>query len=166
MVRGSDKTYGQLILEAQSLMDTGQQVGETVEPIMKQLDGIIHQVMELQYQKCKQKNFKLPKYYIHIFIVKDPQAYHGMGAPNVLRIRQPQVRVTRPSPYQEEDHYLWSVTDYFYPKYEWSIPGKADREYILANPNKFDPQLVRNMIAYKDDKLEKLEDYLVEGKII
>jgi hypothetical protein len=166
MVTGSDKTYGELILQAQSLMDTGQEVGETVEPMMRQLKNIIEQVVQMQYDQCMKEGFDLPKYYIHIFIVKDPLASQGMGAHNILRIRKPHVRVTRPSPYQDEDHYLWSVTNYDHIKFEWCIPTKETMHYILQNPHMFDKDYVRMLKLYCDDKFEKLEDYLVGDKII
>lgn len=166
MVKGSDKTYGELILQAQALMDTGQQVGETVEPIMRQLKEIIEQVVQMQYEECISKGFDLPKYYIHIFIVKDPLASKGMGAHNILRIRKPHVRVTRPSPYQDEDHYLWSVNNYDHIKFEWCIPTKEITQHILENPHEFDQNYVRMLKMYCEDKLERLEDYVVDGKVI
>lgn len=165
MVKNSDKTYGQLLLEAQSLMGT-QEVGETVAPIMEQLKGIIDQIVQMQYEKCQENGFHLPKYYIHIFIVKDPMAYHGMGAPNVLRIRQPQVRVTRPSPYQEEDHYLWSVENYDHVKFEWCIPTRSELAYILANPQLYDKDYVNMLRDFAKDKLERMSDYVIDGKVI
>lgn len=165
MVKNSDKTYGQLILEAQTKTDK-QEIGETLEPILKQLKGIIEECVQLQAEVCAKKGFYLPKYYIHLFIVKDPQANMGQGAPNVLRIRKPHLRVTRPSPYQEEDHYLWSVENLNKIKFEWCIPDKNTVRSVLANPQNFDPSYVSMMRKYTSDKLEKLDDYLVDGKII
>lgn len=165
MVRNSSKTYGSLILEAQTKTDR-QDVGETLEPILKQLKGIIEECVQQQAEKCLLKGFTLPKYYLHIFIVKDPQANQGQGAPNVLRIRKPHCRVTRPSPYQEEDHYLWSVTNLNEIKFEWCIPDKFTVQSILANPQNFDRNYVNMIRKYTQDKLEKLEDYVVGGKVI
>jgi hypothetical protein len=165
MVRNSDKTYGSLILEAQQKTDR-QEIGETLEPILKQLKGIIEEVVQQQAEQCLKKGFTLSKYYIHIFIVKDPQANQGQGAPNVLRIRKPHCRVTRPSPYQEQDHYLWSVTNMNEIKFEWCIPDKNTVKCILANPQNFHPSYVAMIRRYCQDKLEKVEDYLVNGKII
>lgn len=165
MVKGSDKTYGQLILEAQT--KTGrQEVGETVEPLMQHLQNIIEDIVNKQYERCMEKSFDLPKYYIHIFIVKDPLASQGMGAQNVLRIRRPHCRVTRPSPYQEEDHYLWSVENYSNVKFEWCIPQKETVKYILDHPNEFDKDYVAMLRKYCEDKLDKIEDYVINDKII
>ena len=165
MVKDSNKTYGQLLLEAQSLTGTHQEVGDTVAPIMRQLKDLIEQVVQMQFEACEKGGFDLPKYYIHIFIVKDPMANQGMGAPNVLRIRKPHVRLTRPSPYQEEDHYLWSVTNYDKVQFEWCIPSKEVMTYILANPNEFDVNYVRMLRKFTSDKIDRIEDYMIDGKI-
>ncbi len=164
-MRNTDKTYGQLLLESQKLISNGQQVGDTVAPMMEQLKNIIEQVVQMQYEECQKKGFHLPKYYIHIFIVKDPLASQGMGVNNILRIRRPHVRKTRPSPYQEEDHYLWSVTNYDKIQFEWCIPTKEVMAHILANPNQFDKKYVKMLRDYCKDKIEKLEDYVLDGKV-
>lgn len=166
MVKDSNKTYGELILEAQKMTSGIQEVGETVGPIMLQLKGIIEQCVQMQYEKCQEKGFHLPKYYIHIFIVKDPLASQGMGVHNILRIRKPHLRVTRPSPYQEEDHYLWSVENYDHVKFEWCIPSKEILSYILAHEHEFDKDYVIMLKRFMHDKIEKIEDYLVNDKII
>ena len=98
------------------------------------------------------------RYYIHIWVQKEPYAQ------NALRI-YPQCRRTRPSPYQGHDHYLWSVEDGGLVKFEWCIPNKETLKYILDNPNKFDVKYVDMLRRYCADKLEKLEDYLVNSKI-
>lgn len=164
MVKNSDKSYGQLLLEAQSKTDR-QEVGETLEPLMIQLKGVVDECVQKQAEQCYKGGFTLPKYYIHIFITKDPQAAQGMGAPNVLRIRKPHCRTTRPSPYQEQDHYLWSVTNMNDVKFEWCIPDKMSLKYILDNPSKFDPSYVSMLRRYSLDKLEKIEDYMIKDKI-
>lgn len=164
-MQNSDKTYGQLLLEAQKLTEAPQ-VGECLEVTLGQLKGIIEQVVQKQWEVCEKKGFRLKKYYIHIFIIKDPLASQGMGVNNVLRIRKPQARTTRPSPYQEEDHYLWSVTDMDRVKFEWCIPQKQVISYILANPQEFDADYVRMLRRYVSDKLETLDDYVVDGKVI
>lgn len=165
MVKDSNKTYGQLLLAAQKLTDIHQEVGDTVAPIMRQLKEIIEQIVQMQFEACEKGGFDLPKYYIHIFIVKDPMASQGMGAPNVLRIRKPHVRKTRPSPYQEEDHYLWSVTHYDKITFEWCIPSKEVMTYILANPNEFDINYVKMLRKFASDKIDRIEDYMIDGKI-
>ena len=165
MVKGSDRTYGQLLLDSQKLVSDGQSVGDTVAPMMQQLNNVIEQVVQMQYEQCQKLNFHLPKYYIHIFIVKDPLASQGMGVNNILRIRKPHVRLTRPSPYQEEDHYLWSVTNYDKIKFEWCIPTEEIVVYILANPHEFDKSYVQMLRDFCNDKIDKIEDYVIDGKI-
>ncbi len=152
MVRNSDKTYGQLMQEAARLTDR-QEVGETTPAIMKQMEKIIEGAVQGNYDKGIRG-----KYYIHMWIQKEPYAQ------NALRI-YPQCRRTRPSPYQGNDHYLWSVTDGGKVTFEWCIPKKEVMKYILLNPNEFDPDYVRMLRAYAKDKMEKIEDYLVEGRI-
>jgi hypothetical protein len=151
MVKNSDKTYGQLILEAKQQTDR-QEVGETVGPLMDRLKGIIEDAAQKQYAQGT-----TGKFYIHIVIVKDPMAA------NVLKIL-PQCRRTRPSPYQGHDHYLWSVESGVV-KFEWCIPSKEVLKYILANPTKFDAKYVAMLRNFCKDKLEKIEDYMVNGKI-
>jgi hypothetical protein len=104
VVQNNIKTFQELGLEASR--QTGyQEVGETVEPLMDQLEKIIEDCVQKQYEKCQEKGFSLPKYYIHIMITKDLAASNLFGAPNMIRIRKPHCRVTRPSPYQDQDHY-------------------------------------------------------------
>lgn len=164
-MKNTDKTYGQLLLDSQKLINDGQEIGDTVGPMMQQLQNIIEQVVQMQYEQCKKSGFDLPKYYIHIFIVKDPLASQGMGVNNILRIRKPHVRKTRPSPYQDEDHYLWSVTNYERIKFEWCIPTKEIMGYILSNPHEFDRSYVKMLQDFCNDKIEKIEDYIIDDKI-
>lgn len=153
MVKGSDKTYGELMQEAASM--TGkQEVGETVEPIMARFKSIIEEAVQKNFEKGVRG-----RYYIHIWIQKEPYAQ------NAMRI-YPQCRRTRPSPYQGHDHYLWSVDDGGIVNFEWCIPKKEIVQYILKNPHEFDKNYVRMLKKYCEDKLEKLEDYLVGDKII
>lgn len=148
-----DKTYGQLMHEARSLTDR-QEVGETVGPIMDRFKLIIEDAVQKNYE-----NGIRGKYYIHIWLQKEPYAN------NSLHI-YPQCRRTRPSPYQGSDHYLWSVEDEGLVKFEWCIPKKEVLQYILANPHEFDEAYVGMLKSYCQDKLERIEDYLVEGNII
>lgn len=152
MVKGSDKTYGQLMVEAAS--KTGnQQVGETVEPLMERFKAIIEDAVQKNYEKGVRG-----KYYIHLWIQKEPYAQ------NALRI-YPQCRRTRPSPYQGHDHYLWSVQDGGLVQFEWCIPKKEVVKYILSNPHEFDKDYVGMLKRYTLDKMEHLSDYLVGDKI-
>lgn len=153
MVKGSDKTYGQLMLEARSITDR-QEVGETVEPCIAKFKEIIEDAV----QKNHEKGVK-GRYYIHIWVQKEPYAH------NTLHI-YPQCRRTRPSPYQGHDHYLWSVDDGGVVKFEWCIPKKEALAYILSHPNEFDVNYVRMLRKYCEDKLEKIEDYLFDGKVV
>ena len=152
MVKGSEKTYGALMEEARNKTDH-QEVGETVEPIMAKFQKIIEEAVQANYEKGI-----TGKYYIHIWVQKEPYAQ------NALRI-YPQCRRTRPSPYQGNDHYLWSV-DHNKVSFEWCIPKKEVLTYILHNPNEFDAEYVRMLRKYALDKLEKIEDYMVNGKAI
>ena len=152
MVKNSDKTYGDLMLEARAKNDR-QEIGETVNPLMGKFKEIIDEAV--------QKNFDngiRGKYYIHIWLQKEPYAN------NSLHI-YPQCRRTRPSPYQGHDHYLWSVNDGGKVEFEWCIPRKEVLQYILANPNEFDKNYVGMLRKYATDKLEKMSDYLVGDKI-
>lgn len=152
MVKGSDKTYGQLMQEAALLTDH-QEIGETSEAIMTRFKDIIEDAVQKNHEKGITGN-----YYIHIWIQKEPYAQ------NALRI-YPQCRRTRPSPYQGNDHYLWSVTGGGRVTFEWCIPKQEVVKYILKNPHQFDVNYVRMLKKYVGDTLEKLDDYLVEGKI-
>lgn len=153
MVKGSDKTYGELMLEARAKTDR-QEVGETSEALMSQFKDIIEDAVQKNYEKGTKG-----KYYIHIWIQKEPYAQ------NSLHI-YPQCRRTRPSPYQGHDHYLWSVEDGGKVTFEWCIPKKEILTYILNNPHEFDSEYVRMLRKYSLDRLEKIEDYIVGDKVI
>ena len=124
MVKNSTKTYGELMLIARDKTDK-QEVGETSEALMNDFKKIIEQAVQGNYDKGIKG-----KYYIHIWVTKEPYAQ------NTLHI-YPQCRRTRPSPYQGNDHYLWSVEDGGIVNFEWCIPKKEVLTYILKNPNKF-----------------------------
>ena len=153
MVKGSDLTYGQLMQQA-ALMTDRQEVGETLEPVLERFKLIIEDAVQKNYE-----NGVTGKYYIHIWVQKEPYAQ------NALRI-YPQCRRTRPSPYQGDDHYLWSVMDGGQVNFEWCIPKKEVLAHILKNPQEFDANYVRMLKRYCQDKLEKIEDYMVGDKVI
>ncbi len=153
MVKGSDKTYGQLMLEARAKTEY-QEVGETLEPLM----GKFQEIIEDAVQKNHDNGIK-GKYYIHIWVQKEPYAN------NALHI-YPQCRRTRPSPYQGSDHYLWSVEEGGKVTFEWCIPKKEIIQYILKNPHEFDVNYVRMIRKFTSDTLEDMSDYLVGDKII
>ena len=152
MVKNSDKTYGALMLEARAKSDR-QEVGETVQPLMARFQEIIEDAVQKNYE-----NGVRGKYYIHIWLQKEPYAQ------NAIHI-YPQCRRTRPSPYQGNDHYLWSIEDGGKVTFEWCIPKKEVVKYILANPLEFDKDFLRMLRRYCEDKIEKLEDYLVDCKV-
>jgi hypothetical protein len=152
MVKNSSKTYGEHMLKARSQTDR-QEVGATLEPLMDQFKRIIEEIVQKEYDKGLKG-----KYYIHIWIQKEPYAA------NSLHI-YPMSRRTRPSPYQGHDHYLWSVEDGGKVTFLWCIPNKQTLSYILNNPGKFDHNYVRMLKNYCSDKIEQLSDYLVDGKI-
>lgn len=141
------------MLEARAMTDR-QEIGETVGPLMTRFKEIIEDAVQKNHEKGI-----TGKYYIHIWVQKEPYAQ------NALHI-YPQCRRTRPSPYQGNDHYLWSVTDGGKVTFEWCIPKKEVVQYILKNPNEFDVNYVRMIRQYCADKLEKIEDYLVQDKVI
>jgi len=151
--------------DAASMTDDSMEVGDILPHLLKKLDDAVNDAVQKQYDLCQEKGFTLSKYYVHIFLTKEEHAAKIYGTPNVLRIRDVQCRVTRPSPYQEEDHYLWSVTNMNKINFEWCIPKKEVVGYVLANPQKFHKDYVKMLQMYKDDKLDKVEDYLVDGKI-
>ena len=151
MVKNSDKTYGQLMLEARA-MTGNQEVGETLDGLMDRFKTIINEAVQANHD-----NGVRGRYYIHIWIQKEPYAQ------NSLHI-YPQCRRTRPSPYQGNDHYLWSV-DGAKVTFEWCIPKKEILTHILANPNEFDKDYVNMLRKYTQDKLEHISDYAVDGKI-
>ncbi len=141
------------MLDAQSATDSFE-VGEILGPLMNKFKAIIEEAVQSNYDKGI-----TGKYYIHIYVRKEP------FAPNTFHI-YPQCRRTRPSPYQDEDHYLWSVEDGGKITFEWCIPSKEIVNYILKNPNNFDPGYVKMLRDYAKDKIEKLEDYVVNNKVM
>ena len=152
MVRNSSKSYGQLMLEARQLTDR-QEIGETSEGVQERFIKIIEEAVQANYEKGVKG-----KYYIHIWLQKEPYAN------NTLHI-YPQCRRSRPSPYQGHDHYLWSVEDGGKVTFEWCIPKKEVLTHILNNPHEFDVNYVRMLKKYCKDQLERPEDYLVDGKL-
>lgn len=130
------------------------EVGEIVQAAMPMMKKVIDKAVQDQYDKCIQKGFHLPKYYIWWLYYKNHE--------NKVVFRPPICRVTRPSPYQDEDMFLWSVKNYDHVKFEYAIPKKETFKYILANPDKFDKDYVNMLVRYRDDNLEKAEDYKEE----
>jgi hypothetical protein len=46
------------------------------------------------------------------------------------------------------------------------VPKNEVLSYVLNHPNEFDSQYVAMLRKFAQDKLEKIEDYMVEDKII
>ena len=148
MVKNSEKSYGDIVTEAM-LKTESQEVGETMQAVCEHFAKILVEAIEGNRAKGIQG-----KYYIWVRVQKD--AY----AANALHL-YPMCRFTRPSPYQTEDHYLWS----FDPRssnlqFEWCIPRKEVTAYILDNPYNFDKDYVISLTKYKNGKLD--EDFLIE----
>lgn len=153
MVLGSTKTYGELMQEAASLTDN-QEVGETLEAVMDRFKNIIEDAVQKNYEKGV-----TGKYYIHIWVQKEPYAN------NTIRI-YPQCRRTRPSPYQGNDHYLWQIEDGGRVTFQWCIPRQEILSYVLANPEKYDVNYVRSLRAYVKGNIENISDYMTDGEVI
>lgn len=151
MVKNSEKTYGDLMLEARA-MTAASEIGEIQPDIEKRFINIIEEAVQANHD-----NGVRGKYYIHIILRKEPYAN------NALHI-YPLCRRTRPSPYQNADHFLWSV-DGAQVTPEWNIPSKEVVGYVLSNPNKFNAEWVAMLRKYCSDKLESLSDYIVGDKI-
>lgn len=158
MVRNSDKTYGQLMQQAREITER-QEVGETLQALNTHFKKYIDEWVQQQAEVCMKKGFKLPKYYIWVRLRGEPYAN------NATHI-YPMLRVTRPSPHQDPEHILWSVTNLNEVKFEWNKMSAGMTNYVLANPDKFHEQTVGIAKSIKDDKLEKTDDYLVNGKLI
>lgn len=140
------------MLEARA-MTAASEIGEIQPDIERRFKDIIQEAVQANYD-----NGVRGKYYIHIILRKEPYAN------NALHI-YPMCRRTRPSPYQNEDHFLWSV-DGAKVTPEWNIPSQEVVGYILAHPYKFHNDLVAMCRRYCSDRLEKMEDYVVDGKVI
>lgn len=146
-------TYGEHMQLARHA--TGrQEVGETLPPLLDRFKQIIEDAVQKNYDKGVRG-----KYYIHIWVRKEPYAN------NTLHIF-PQTRRTRPSPYQADDHFLWTVEDGGKVTFEWCIPSREIVGYILENPNKFDAEYVSMIRMYVKDTLECPEDYIINDRDI
>ncbi len=134
------------------------EVGEVLEHVLTRLKNQIDDVVQQQYDVCMKKGFELKKYYIWYLYYKNPKGQ--------LVFRYPICRVTRPSPYQDEDMILFSVTNYDNVQFEYCIPKKEHFNYIMAHPHEFDKDYVIMLRNYRDDKLEKAEDYVFKGQLV
>ena len=153
MVRNSDKTYGEFLNEARQQTDP-MELGEVTPGVFQAFKDKIEEAVQGQYEHNPVKNF-----YIHLFVMKDPYAA------NAIKICAHNRR-TRPSPYQDFDHYLYSVTDYNNVKFEWCIPKKEITAQVLENPTLFHPEYVSLLRKYVSDTLENASDYVLKAEDI
>jgi hypothetical protein len=129
----------------------GVEVGEMLKYAQRRIVHVINNIVQKNYDQGTRG-----KYYIHFWFQPQGEQY----APNY------QCRRTRPSPYQTEDHYLWSVEDGGKVTFEWCIPKKETLAYVLNNPSEFDADYVSDLKKYVSGKIDKIEDYLVDGKVV
>lgn len=135
------------------------EAGEILNAAMPKFKAHIDDIAQQQYDMCMKKGFNLPKYYIWLLYYKNNHTGKLVFRPAICR-------VTRPSPYQDEDMILWSVTNYDHVQFEYAIPKKETLNYILANPGMYDKEHVNMLRKYCNDTLEKPEDYMVGNKVI
>lgn len=128
----------------------GAEVGEMLHYAKKRIVHVINKIVEANHKKGI-----TGKYYIHFWF----QPIGGNYSPNY------HCRRTRPSPYEKFDHYLWSVDDGGIVKYEWCIPKKEILTEILSHPHDYDPEYVAMLKNFTNDKMERIEDYMIEGKV-
>lgn len=129
----------------------GMECGELLPHHLKMLEKIINGTVKWVHEKGITGT-----YYLHFWFQTHSDEYIPF-----LHIRR-----LRPSPYQMVDHYLWKVEDGGKVTFQWCIPKKEALSYILNNPHKYDVNYIRMLRQYCADKLEKIEDYLVEDKVI
>src|SRR5256885_12766067 len=146
MVLNSTKTYGELMEEARAKTDYTE-LGEVLPQVLNKFKEIIEDAVQRNHD-----NGVTGKYYIHIWLQKEPYA-------NNTRHIYPQCRRSRPSPYQGNDHFLWSVEGSKITP-EWNIPKRETLNYILAHPNEYDKDYVAMLRKYTKDKIDKIEDYV------
>lgn len=128
----------------------GVEVGQMLEYANRRIVHVINNIVQMNYDQGTRG-----KYYIHFWFQPIEERY----SPNF------QCRRTRPSPYQTEDHYLWRVEDGGKVIFEWCIPKKETLSYILKHPHEFDSDYVRMLMDYMRDKLDRIEDYAVNGQL-
>jgi hypothetical protein len=129
----------------------GAEVGEMLKYANRRLLHVINNIVQMSYDKGIRG-----KYYIHFWFQSTSEGY----APKFL------CRRIRPSPYQMEDHYLWSVEDGGKVNFEWCIPKKEIRTYILGHPYEFDSKFVEMLKKYMAGTLDQISDYVVKSKVI
>jgi len=134
---------------------TAMEVGEVSEYVGKKVIELIEEAIQMQADEGKFYTI----YYIWHRYRKDPYAN------NTIHI-YPMNRMTRPSPYQDPNHALWSVRNMNEVKLEWSVMDQGMRDYVKANPNEFHNDTVKSAHDYSADKLESIDDYIVDGNII
>ncbi len=126
---------------------------EIIAPHIKRFEDVIQELAQKQYDKGTRGT-----YYIHSWVRNDP------NDPKKF-IRFTQCRRSRPSPYQDYDHALYLIDENLICHFQWSIPNKQELKYMLENPEKYDPSSIAMLRKYCEDKIERIEDYMVNGKL-
>lgn len=142
------KTVGQ----AAVALDEGkhQEVGETVEEMQKAYDR--------EMRLCLKKNQAVSEYYIVVLRKKEALSIE-MPVNNVLRQWFIAPRMSKPSlkvlkkDYPLHDFDVWHVKK-GEPHYLITLPGPDAWDTILNNPKDHDPNLVKWMKKFQDDKLD------------
>lgn len=129
----------------------GAEVGEMLKYANRRIIHVINNIVQKNYDQGTRG-----KYYIHFWFQTQGDQY----APKY------HCRRTRPSPYQMNDHYLWSVEDGGKVTFEWCVPKKEVLAEVLNNPNDYDPEYVNMLRKYTQDKLERIDDYVFNGNVI
>lgn len=128
----------------------GAEVGEMLKYANRRIIHVINNIVQQNFDQGTRG-----KYYIHFWFQTDGDGY----APKY------QSRRTRPSPYQMNDHYLWSVEDGGKVTFEWCIPKKEILAEVLKNPQDYPVDYVRMLKNYVKDKIDNIKDYVVDGEI-
>jgi hypothetical protein len=144
MNKVSNSTFKKLMSKSQDI----------VSPHIRRMKDVIEELAQKEYDKGIRG-----RYYIHSWVRQHPEEKNEF-------IRFTQCRLSRPSPYQDYDHALWLIDENQICHFEWSIPNKQELRYMLANPERYDPSSIKMLRRYCEDKLEKIEDYLVNDKLI
>lgn len=160
MVKNSNKTYGQHILDARKKVDK-QEVGDTLNELLKYFKNLIDEICNQQAEVCMQKGFDLKKYYIWIGLRKSALTS------NALHIF-PIVRYTRPIPDNIifKDHMLWTVKNMNMVVFEWNHVSNELANYIVNNKPTFEDQTTQMAERQQKGKIDRIEDYIIDGKLM
>ncbi len=90
--------------------------------------------------------------------------FHNQGWNVIATMRNPE-KETELSGLKNVTLLPLDVTNYDQIRFEWCIPQKSTLSYILANPHEFDKSYVKMLRDFCNDKIDKIEDYIINGKI-